>query len=372
MALPGSKISKRERRRLKKKKFRPLGSSYKNRLQLRRSINRRTAGTVQSKLQPIRRDRRAEKQKHRGNVKELGQTYTWYQQQVQTAFDRAQTALNKVLATNTQGNEVVQSNLLAALEGSRAADRSQASAIGGVIPEGLGDDIAVEAAGAGSSAQANLANMFAQNTALAAGRIGTAGVGRTRALEREKRRSSGIHGGLRGERKDVEREIPSIREEHRKNILDEELAKGTERSRQAIARKSLKLEGRKAKEEKRSNEAGEALGWAGIRTERQKIQAEVSGAGSDAAKEKAIAKRDRFNAGVEVLSRYLENNKKESARKPAEVFRLLTLSVSRQMALRIMSHGPSRFQQFAKKRRSGKKPRLKKGPPAPGKSQPGP
>lgn len=358
MALPGSKISKKEARRLRKQKFSPLKPGIKNKLQLRKAVNRRAEGVIRPKLSALNAEGVKESQAHQGRAKDLTGYYNYFQDRVGDAYNRAQEALEQVLASTAGGNEATQANFLAAMEQSRSADRAQAENVGGVLPEGLGDDVAAMAAGAGASSLANLANIQSGTAVRAAGRIGDVALGRTRALEREGSRHAASQTQLRKQRTDILKELPTAREEARKDILDEELARAAEREREKIARGTLNLDKRAQKETERSNRAQEAISWAGIRTERQAIQSqvrkEVESATSEAEKAAAEARGEQYNRGVEIFQRYFENTKRK-AWDPATLYRNLTLAVPPEMARKIMSHGPPRFQGYANKRGSGGK-----------------
>lgn len=365
MALPGGKIRKNQAQRLKKQKFNPLAPGIKNKYQFRKATERRAEGTIRPKLAAVGKLGMEEGQAHKGRVGDLQSMYGYLQNHVGEAYQKAQDALNQVLSTTVSGNQAAQSNFLAALEQSRAADRDQATTIGGVVPEGLGDDVAAMASGAGNSAVANLAQIQSGTATRAADRIGTTALGRTRALESEMGRHRAGQKVRGKERLDILKEVPTAREEARKDILDEELARASERERQKIARQSLKLEKRQTKETERSNKAQEAISWAGIRTERQRIQQEVDdevkGAKSEAQREAAEARGEAYNRGVEVFERYFDNTKRKSWN-PQTLYRNLTLVVPPEVALSIMSHGPGHFQQFVAKRKgkgSGSKSKWK-------------
>lgn len=355
--------------RLKKQRFDPLAPDIKNKYQLRKSIKRRTQGVIRPKLNALNKQGQEETQAHKGRIRDLQGMYGYMGTKLEDAYTRASEALNRVLATTGASNEAAQAAMLAALEQSRAGDRAQASTVGGVLPAGLGDEAAAGAAGAGNAALANIANLFGQNTAMAAGRIGTGALARTRALSSEDARFEADRQQLQQARQAVRQEAPAVREEQRKNILDEELARASERGRQEIARGSLNLNEREATETEQQHDRENAIAWAGIRLEKQKIQQEIAGAGSGAEKEAAEARGEQYNRGVEVFQRYFENTKKK-AWDPQTLFRNLTLAVPRDVALAIMKHGPPRFQQYSRKRSGGK--RLKKKPQGPYKdSKPG-
>jgi len=360
--------------RLKKEKFDPLAPGIKNKYQLRKSIKRRTQGVIRPKLNALNKQELEETQAHKGRTSDLQGMYGYMGTKLEDAYARASEALNRVLSTTGASNEAAQSAMLAALEQSRSGDRAQATTVGGVLPEGLGDEAAAGAAGAGNASLANIANLFGQNTAMAAGRIGTGALARTRALSSEDARFEAERQQLQQARQGVRQEAPSVREEQRKNILDEELARASESGRQDIARGSLDLNEREASETAQQHDRANAIAWAGINLEKQKIDRAIAGAGSDAEREAAEARGEQYNRGVEVFQRYFENTKKKGW-DPQALFRNLTLAVPRDIALAIMKHGPPRFQQYSRKRSGGKGKRkhpLKKGPPAPGEPDSGP
>lgn len=363
--------------RLRKEKFNPLAPGVRNKYQLRKAIGRRTQGVIRPKLNALKEQGVEEGQAHEGRMRDLSGMYNYYGDKLSSAYARASEALDKVLASTGASDQASQGALLAALEQSRAADRSQANAVGGVLPQGSGADTVTAAAGAGNASLANLANMFGQNINMAAGRIGTGALARTRGLSTEDERYAAIREKLQKERQDVKQSIPSVREEQRKNILDEELARAAERERENIARGSLHLEGKKQKETERSNRVQEQIAWAGIRLEKEKIQKEINGAGSEAEKEAAEARGEEYNRGVEVFQGYFEKTKPK-AYDPQSLFRSLTLTTSPEVALKIMEHGPARFKNWAIRRwnkRHGhgeENTGEKKGPPNPKTGKVGP
>lgn len=350
MAFPGSKI--KNPNKLKKEKFQALAPGIKNKYQLRKAIQRRTEGIIRPKLQAINEQGTEEGMSHGGRTRDLRGYYDYYGQQVQDAFQNAMAAADQVISQTAGANTDSQQNLLAALESTHADDLAQASTVGGVLPQGLGDEVALSAAGVGNASLANVANTQSQNVQAAAGRIGLAGLGRTRALESEDNRYRGIQKMLRDKRTGVKEETPAAREEARKAILDEELARASERGRQDIAKKSLKVEKRKTgveeeaqAETKRSNEAQESISWAAIDAEKQKYRSEVEGATSEAAKEAAEARGESYNRGIEIFQGYFDKTKKKSWN-PRTLYRNLTLAVPPKIALQIMQHGPPAFQKF--------------------------
>lgn len=367
MALPGSKI--RHPRRLKKEKYNPLAPGIENKYQLRKSVNRRAEGNIRPKLATLNEQAVKEGQAHRGREKDLKQYYDYYQSQAQEAFNSAQEAMNQVLSTNAAATSGAQDTLLAALEASQAQDRAQATSVGGVLPEGTGEDVAAQLSAMGLENLAGLSDIGSQNARLAAGGIGRAALGRTNALQHELARFAGIQGQIRNKRTDILKELPAAREEARKDIENEELARATEREREKIARDSLKLEKRKtgveetaeerasreAAEAKRHNIATEGIAWGQIRAEKQKYQDEArevaeSGAGQ-AEKEAAKAKAEQYNRGVEIFQGYFDKTKPKSYN-PQTLFRNLTLAVPPNVALEIMSHGPPRFKEFVHNKRN--------------------
>lgn len=352
MAFPGSKI--KHPNKLKKEKFSPLAPGIKNKYQLRKAIQRRTEANIRPKLRAVNEQGTEEGLSHSGRKKDLAGYYDYYGTQVQDAYTKAQEAMNQVLATTAGANTGSQATMLAALESTHAGDLAQANAVGGVLPQGLGDDVAVEAAGAGNASLADLANIQSSNAGLAAGRIATAGLGRVNALSGEDARFTAIQKELRDKRGEIKEETPAAREEARKAILDEELARASEREREKIARGSLKLEGKKTNEEVRSNKANEAISWAAIQAEKEKFKKEVAGAGGEAEKEQAEARAEQYNRGVEIFQGYFDNTKPKSY-DPKTLYRNLTLTVSPEVALKIMSHGPPRFQEFVANRSGSKK-----------------
>jgi hypothetical protein len=365
--------------RLRKEKFRPLAPGLENKLQLRKAINRRARGAIQPKLGEVNRTLRSENLAHQGREHDLKGMYDTYTGNVMDAYQRAQEAANQMLATSSGAIGDSQDNLVAALERSRAGDLAQATTVGGVLPEGVGDEVAAQSAGIGSSALAGLAQSLSSGVGLAANRIGTAGLARTGALEREQGRFGAKQRELRGERKEIKKELPTAREEARKAIMDEELAKASERGRQDIAKKTLKLEGRQTRvaeehenEEERSNRANEQIAWAGIRTEKQKYRREIEEAGTGAEAEAAEAAAQRYDRGVEIFQKYFENTKPK-AYKPQSLYRNLTLAVGSKTALKIMMHGPPRFRQFVKHKKSPNyRGPEKAGPPNPKTGKVGP
>jgi hypothetical protein len=358
---PDEKRRKRNEK-LRGQKYEPLAPGIENKLQLRRSINRRAKGAIAPKLGAVNRDLQAETQAHEGRERDLTGMYDTYTTDVEDAYKKAQEAAQSLFGTSASAIGGSQANLLAALEQSRAQDLSQATTVGGVLPQGIGDEVATQAAGAGSSALAGLAASLGSGVGRAADRIGTAGLAQASARGKEQSRFLAKQQQLRGERKEVQKELPTAREEARKEIEDAELARASERNRENIARKSLNLEKRKTSNEEkqidetqRSNEANESIAWAGIRTEKEKYRMEVEEAGSGAEQEAAEAQAQRYDRGVEVFQRYFENTKPK-AYDPKSLYRNLTLAVGKDTALKIMSHGPPKFQEFVRKRRSGGEP----------------
>lgn len=355
MPTPAEQRRKRNER-LRGQEYQPLAPGIKNKAQLHKAINRRARGTLAPKLGAVNRTLQAETQAHEGRARDLTGMYGTYTGDVMDAFQKAQEAANNLFGGASGAISGSQANLIAALERSRAADQAQATTVGGVLPEGIGGQVAAQGLGAGSSTLASLAASLGAGVGRAADRIGTAGLARTNALGHEQSRFLAKQQQLRGERKEIQKELPTAREEARKEIEDAELARASERNREAIAKKSLHLEGRKttleekeAAETKRSNEANERIAWAGIKTEKEKYQEEVETAGSGAEKEAAEAQAQRYDRGVEIFQRYFENTKPK-AYDPRSLFSNLTLAVGKKTALNIMMHGPPRFRQFANNR----------------------
>lgn len=351
MATPAEKRRKRNEK-LRGEEYQPLAPGIRNKLQLRRAINRRARGTLAPKLGAVNRELQAETQSHQGRTSDLEGMYETYTGNVMDAYQKAQEAAQNLFGTTTGAISDSQTNLLAALQRARTADQAQATSVGGVLPEGVGNEVAAQGVGAGGSTLAGLAASLGAGVGRSADRIGTAGLARTGALSREQGRFLAKQQALRGERKEIQKELPTAREEARKEIEDAELARASERNRESIARKSLNLEKRKTSleereqsETERSNRANERIAWAGIRTEKEKYRKEVEESGSGAEQEAAEARAARYDRGVEIFQRYFENTKPK-AYSPRSLYSNLTLAVGKDTALKIMSHGPPEFRRF--------------------------
>lgn len=359
MAFPGSRIKPSKAKKLRKKKFRPLAPGIKNQLQLRKAIQRRTEAAIRPKLRAVNELGKEEGRAHSGRKRDLREMYGYQQQEVSRAYEEALQAANNLLGQTGSTVTGGQETLLAALESTRAGDRAQANIVGGVLPQGEADDAVVAASGVGSATLGHLAGDIADTSRAGAGRVANVSLGRNRALSKEAERYGAVQSKLREQRQDIREEIPSAREEARKAILDEELARAAERERERIARESLELEGRKTtteekaqKETERSNRAQESIAWGQIRAEKQRYRREVEDATSGAEQEAAEARAERYNRGVEVFQRYFENNKKRKAWNPGALYRSLLLVVPKKIALDIMKQGPGPFRRFVRKKRN--------------------
>jgi hypothetical protein len=163
--------------------------------------------------------------------------------------------------------------------------------------------------------------------------IAITGVGGQEAATEEGRRYNAIIKDLTNQRSDVRARLPGIREEVRQQMQNEEMQKASQRFQEGLAGKQFRLQKRGQKfqeglankqqglaeraqgETERSNRAGEKLNWAGIRNERARIAQEVANAGTDAQKEQAQARGERFNAGVEILTNWFKPSKQEQGKK---------------------------------------------------------
>lgn len=370
MALPGLNINDKQKQRLKKEKYAPLGKRFPNQLELERAANRRTAGVIRPKLNALTEEGVSERQAHSGRVADLGQTYAYQGNAVDEAYAKTQEALDKVLTTSSTASTTAQQTLAAALAQSREQDLAQANAVGGVMPVGADAANQQGVAALGTSSLASLGQSVGASLASAAGAQGRVAMGRTRALEDESQRFGAKIGQVQKAKTGVKKEIGSVKEEQREALENAELAKATERSREKIAKGSLHIEGRKTDEEERQHKAENDISWGAIATEKEKFQAEIEAATGEGGKKRAEAIAAKYNAGVSTFQSYLDGHKPNQV-VPADLFRALTLSCSPKMALDIMAHTTNQqILAFVSKKKGGGVE--KKGPPNPKTGKVGP
>ncbi len=370
MALPGLKLNPKQKRRLRREKYSPLGNRFDNQLELERAANRRTAGVIRPKLNALTEEGVAERQAHGGRVGDLKEMYGYQDDAVRDAYARTQEALDRVLTTSATANATNQDTLAAALAQSRAANLDQATSVGGVLGEDNAAATQQGIAALGGSSLASLGQSVAGGLRSAAGAIGRTAVGRTRALEDEQQRHTAKIGQVQKAKTGVKKEIGGVKEEQREALENAELAKATERARQKIARGSLDLEGKKLEEEEEQHDEENAIAWGAIRAEKEKFRAEIEAAAGEGGKAKAEAVAAKYNAGVATFQAYLDNHKPNQV-VPADLFRAITLSTNPKMALDIMSHTTNQqILAFVAKKRGAKKPTS--GPPNPKTGKRGP
>lgn len=364
MALPGLKIKDKQKQRLRKERYNPLGSRYKNRLQFEQDVNRRTAGKVRPQLQALTQEGKSARSAHAGREADLKSMYDFQTNTVQDAYQKAMEAANKLVGMTAASTEGSQANLIGALERSQADRLAQANTVGGVLPVGDTDQTAIAAANAGDAMQAALADRSRIALAGAGDRIALTGLERTRDLTNEDERFRAIIEDIVGKKTDVKKNIGSVRSEVAKEIEDAELARAAEKGRQRIASQSLNLERRKTKEEERSNRAQEGIAWAQIDAQKEQFRAELAAATSPD-QEKAIEERQRkYNAAVAIFSEYQQNTLPKNMN-PGMLFKQIRLSgVSPQEAYRIMEAGAGPLRDWVAKRKGGKKKEYS-GPPDP-------
>jgi hypothetical protein len=349
--------TKKSRLRAKGEKYSPLGGRFSNRLQIEDAARRRAAGAVRTKLNPLREEGVTEGQAHAGRVKDLDQTYDYMDQGVQDAYAKTQSALDKLIATHVSSDQASQAALAAALASSRGANLEQANAVGGVLPTGDEAGIEQSAAATGASSLGSLAAAVGDTAQTSAAGIGRARLGRARAVEDEQQRNAAKQAQILKAKTSVKQEAPALKEEALEELENAELAKQTEKNREKIAKGSLHLEGQKTDEEQRHHEAEEGIAWASIRAEKQKFQKELQVAQQEGANQSEInkikARGEQYERGVDVFQSYFENTKPKQ-RNPATLFKNLTLTVSPEMALKIMEHanGPE-FAAFVRTKRGG-------------------
>lgn len=344
MALPGLGINPSQAQRLRKQKYSPLGNRFKNQLQLERAANQRTYGAIHPKLQAETEEGMATRSAHRGRTQDLTQNYDYMDQQVKAAQQKAQAALDNVLATTNTSTTEAGNNLAAALARSREGSEEQANAVGGVLPAGNADQVAQAVTATGDTSLGSLGQRLGEVSSANAQGITRAALERVRALQDEAQRFGAKIGLIQKAKTGIKKEIPAVKEQERENLENAEVAKATERSREKIAKGSLHIEGRnattaekEAEENKRHHEAEEGISWGAIRAEKAKYKNQVAGAKNEAQKERAEAEQAKYNSGVNIFAEYMQGHKPKEVN-PKDLYRNLTLAVPPAMALEIMKH----------------------------------
>jgi hypothetical protein len=262
--------------------------------------------------------------------------YDFYTGQLANEYGQTSGALNNLIAGQQASDTASQANLAAALERSRAADRAQATTVGGPVQDGEATDVMANVYGTQQAGRQNLASTFGALTAQAQGRIGVGQLGRLRAVESERERMQGNVNELRRQRLDVFRQRPMLREQARKAIMDEEIAKASERAKENIARGELgvsrgqlgvqrgQLALGQAELGERAREFGLTLKMdkKQLRLDRDKLNADIAAATTQSESDIAQARKDAWESGVE----YMTNIKPKQMKNinPGELYDHLT------------------------------------------------
>lgn len=366
MALPGLHLSKKQRKKLKPEKFNPLSNRYGNRLEFEDEVNRITAGKVKPPLQALTQEGETTRREHAGREKRIQDVMTYYQQRVSDAYTKAQEAADHLTAVNSGVSTASQANLNAALGATRQANLDEATAVGGVLPEGVSDDVAAAQAASGTAIAGGTNSLAALGVQSAADRVGTVGLVRTASEGQEAQEFKDLIDAIHKKRTDVKSNIGNVRAEVSKELEDAALARATERSREQIAKGALANEGKQVQigeqeadtnqfvaqtgritadteikrlENEEEEGAGQlALGWAAIQNEKAKLHAEVKSAGSEAEREAAQARAAQYSTATEAMASYFESTPAK-AQKPHALFRTITATgLGRDDAINLMLH----------------------------------
>lgn len=306
----------------------PLAPSFKTPQDLEGAAKAQAQASIQPLLDAIKEKDTRNQSASAARSQEIGQLYSWANDQLRNSFDTTTKALNNLIATSNAGSQQAQDTLAAAL--GSAADKQAAlqQQLGGMGPEPQDQAILKAAAAQAAGQQGFLSSQAGALTAGAGERQRLGAVGATEASDAERRRLNALLQESEGQRQDVLGRLPDLITSARSDLQNQEsqkaatrkqlsqsetqekfqewlatqqlgLSKNNQTFQQWLAQQQLGLDTRKQTHQ-------EKIDWANVGINQAQANAALAEINAKAKDKKSQLRAKQWNNGAKLLNQYLQ------------------------------------------------------------------
>lgn len=345
--------------------FEPLSPSYDTNRDFNKALGQRTKGQWKPQVNTLRREFSKERRLSRASRKQSRRSSSWLSRQYDKNADMVSKSMKAIMGNRDDSMDSAQQNLLAGLNDTQGADAQMAQLRGSTGGPDTTDQMgSVIAAGQSGASSGKMINNSMGAQAIQSRQMVKAP--KLQGVQERAAENKTLHAKLQGiseEKKQILMSIPQIREQVRKEMIDEEIAKASELARERIASKSVKLDWAKLREAGRQADQQNSQFYAGLGLDTKKfnlakkqLKLDIGNATNASQKEAATNKAKAFQTATEAAASWLkaqgyDKNKKKA--NPEGLFRLLKGYGGSSQALKIMTMYGGPMARWAKGQRSG-------------------